>query len=285
MGKAARAASAVLIVLLFGTIPGCQWTGKSDPNRSSNVVFVLHGVDGAGPWYDSLIAGLQTGTGGDEVELVHWGGPLWILANLKLPLIHDAAEDSLADRIAQWRAIHPDGRITLVGHSAGCGVILEALAGAKPTVNVDTVLLLAPAVSEKYDLSPALAHVRGMVHVFYSSHDQLLPSTLVTGTYDSLCAPSAGRHGFVVPDTLATTLRSHLQQHAYNPAWKSLGCEGGHFSWRSQPFVEQVLSPMVTAGRLTAQPDAVLASNRKKQPAAPYVLAAPANTPRRVSPQ
>jgi pimeloyl-ACP methyl ester carboxylesterase len=266
MGLPARAAS-VFIVLLFGTILGCQTTDKADPNRSPNIVLVVHGIDGAGPWYSGLVGGFKQSVPGDEVEMVQWGGPLWLLVNLKLPIVHDAAEDDLARRIDAWRSVHPDGRITLVGHSAGCGVILESLASAGPATQVDNVLLLAPAVSQNYDLRRALSHLRGTMHVFYSEHDTMLLSTLLTGTYDSVWSNSAGLHGFLAVSSLPVPLRSRLVQHAYDPAWSSLGCGGGHFGWRSKPFVQQILVPLATAAPLIpaaelAQRPAAIPANR-----------------------
>lgn len=268
MGLCARAAYAVLIVLLFGTIQGCQVTGKADPNRSPNVVLVVHGIDGAGPWYSSLVDGLKEGIAGDEVEMVNWGGPWWLLVNLKVPLIHDAAENDLARRIVAWRRIHPEGRITLVGHSAGCGVILQSLSSASAAAQVDNVLLLAPAVGEDYDLSRALAHVRGTMHVFHSKHDAMLLSTLLTGTYDNAWSNSAGRNGFLAAGSLADSLRPRLVQHGYEAAWKSLGCGGGHFGWRSKAFVQRILAPLATAGPVL--PAVELA---QRTPVAPVKLA------------
>ncbi len=234
---------AVVVVVSLCMVCGCQLAGKSDSIRSTNVVLVLPGIDGAGPWYNSLIGGLKEG--GDDVELVSWGTPLMFFANLMFPAIHGPAERNLAERIRRERAEHPDGRIILVGHSAGCGVILQALARLETGLQVETVVLLAPAVSEKYDLAPAISHTRGTVHVFYSSHDQMLPSTCVTGTYDHVFSNSGGLNGFALTERLPAMAREHLDQHPYDPAWKKLGCEGGHFGWRSKPFVEQVLVPLV----------------------------------------
>jgi pimeloyl-ACP methyl ester carboxylesterase len=235
----------VVVLLLAGMLCGCQVTREADPRRSNNVVFVLHGIDGAGPWYNSLIGGLEEGMRGDQVEFVSWGAPLLFYPNLTFPPIHQAAERGLAARIRKWRVAHPDGRIDLVGHSAGCGVILESLAKAEANLQVDNVMLLAPAVSEKYDLAPAFGHIRGELHVFYSGRDELLPSTCVTSTYDHVFSNSGGLHGFADTQRLPAELRSRLLQHAYDPTWESLGCGGGHFGWRSKPFVEQVLAPML----------------------------------------
>lgn len=249
-----RAACAAVVVLLLSAICGCQLGGKANPQLSRNVTFVLHGLDGAGPWYSGLIGGLRHGQEGEQVELVAWGAPLSVLPNLLFTPFHKAAESHLAQRITQWREVNPGGRITLVGHSAGCGVVLGSLGRLPTSVQVDNVVLLAPAVSENYDLAPALAHTAGTMHVFYSGSDQVLPSTFLTGTYEGAPGNSAGRGGFDSARALEPELQAHLQQHPHQREWNKLGCGGGHFGWRARPFVEQVLAPLVFADTVAAYP-------------------------------
>jgi len=258
-----RAACAVLIALFLGVVCGCQFAGKADPRLSQNVTFVLNGLDGPGPWYSGLVGGLQHGDNGEQVELVAWGAPLTVLPNLFLSSLHNSAETRLARRIRAWREAHPLGRISLLGHSAGCGVVLGALPRLPQGMQVDNVLLLAPAVSENRDLAPALMHVAGTLHVFYSTWDEILPSTLLTGTYDGAPGNSAGRGGFDSARNLEPELLARLQQHAHRQEWVRLGCTGGHFGWRARPFVEEVLAPLAaanaTAVRLHLPPVAGLA--------------------------
>ncbi len=42
-------------------LAGCQTEPKAVPVRSGDAIFVLHGVDGQGPWYDPLIDALREG--------------------------------------------------------------------------------------------------------------------------------------------------------------------------------------------------------------------------------
>jgi pimeloyl-ACP methyl ester carboxylesterase len=153
--------------------------------------------------------------------------------------IHDGAEQKLAQTIMDWRRDHPTGRIDLIGHSAGAGVVLGALPRVKD-VHVHTVVLLAPSVAPTYDLNPALAHVDGMVYSFHSDRDTgfLEWRTSHFGTYDGVKVPAAGFGGFK---------GSHpkLIQHPYDPNWESLGYDGGHFSIRSAAFARQVIAPLL----------------------------------------
>jgi pimeloyl-ACP methyl ester carboxylesterase len=236
-----------LACVLAALVMGCQSSHSADPARSQNVVFVVHGVDGEGPWYDGLINGLRRGDAGREVEMVSWGGSLMILPNLRMASWHDAGEVNLAEHIRAWQKRYPGGQVSLVGHSAGCGVILETVAKMDQGPGVANVVLLAPAVSPRYDLAPALRHVNGTLHVFFDKHDELLLryGTAVAGTYDGVWGDSAGLRGFAGTDKLPAELVGRLQQHAYDRKWESLGNGGGHFGWRSERFVEAVLAPLV----------------------------------------
>jgi predicted alpha/beta hydrolase family esterase len=220
------------------------------PRSSQDVILIVHGVDGSGPWYGGLARGLGKDGPGAQVQYVEWGGPLMILPNLQWTMVHENAQKRLAKRIGEWRAEHPSGRICLVGHSAGCGVILGMLADGGP--EVDEVLLLAPAISAKYDLAPAMGQVRGRVHVFYSEHDELLLKygTGLAGTYDHVWGESAGLCGFVGADSLPDGVKSRLLQHPYDPAWKALGYDGGHFGCRDKRFAREVLAPLLAAPAL-----------------------------------
>jgi len=214
--------------------------------QSPNMIFVVPGSEGAGPWYDGLTGGLRSGVGNTRVELVPWGVPLGVLPNMRLQVIHDSAEAEVAQRILDWREEHPQARISIVGHSGGCGVILEALALLPASTRVEQVVLLAPGVSDRYDLAPALGHVSGMLHVFFSERDEVLPSTLLTGTYDNVWCDAAGVVGFTSVGRLRPGLREHVRQYAYDPRWAAVGCGGGHFGWRSEAFVEYVVAPLLT---------------------------------------
>ncbi len=74
----------------------------------------------------------------------------------------------LADLVLQCRHESPGRPVFLVGHSAGCGVVLTA-AEDLPPATVERIVLLAPAVSVEHDLRPALASSRGASTCFTAS--------------------------------------------------------------------------------------------------------------------
>jgi pimeloyl-ACP methyl ester carboxylesterase len=222
---------AIVLLLLTGCAP------KNPPG--THVLFIVPGAGGA--WgYESLARAMQKPQ--RTVQLVTWGAPppLFML-NFSSQSIHDAAERKLAGRIERWRSEHPGGRIDLMGHSAGCGVVLGAIARLE-TARVTNVVLLEPSVSPTYDLTAALAKMDGQLHVFYSDRDRLFLSwrTNTFGTYDRIRTPAAGHVGFA-----ATQPHARLVQHAYDPQWRSVGNDGGHFGTLRTKFAHQVLRPLL----------------------------------------
>src|SRR5450432_1406768 len=170
----------VAILLMLMTACGCA----SPPPNDVDIVVVVPGVSGD-------IGRLETGLTSQRrsAHVFSWGAPLPLFfLNFSDQRIHDAAEKKLARWITDWRQTHAKNyRLDLVGHSAGCGVILGALARAND-IHVDQVVLLAPSVSPNYDLNPAIKQLDGQLHVFYSDRDNLFLKwrTSHYGTYDKV---------------------------------------------------------------------------------------------------
>ncbi|HEY1629583.1 MAG TPA: hypothetical protein VGF52_06970 [Tepidisphaeraceae bacterium] len=212
---------------------GCAAT----PHDASDVIFIVPGVSGD-------VGGMKIGLsqGPRSVEAVSWGmPPVLFFMNFSTKSIHDNAEKKLAQMILQWRQTHPSAQIDLVGHSAGCGVIL----GALPRIGenrVGDVVLLAPSVSPTYDLHPALEKIAGQVDVFYSEHDTTFLKWRDShfGTYDRIKIAAAGYSGFV-----GNYPSEKLVQRPYQDRWRDLGNDGGHFGPLAERFVHDVVAPLL----------------------------------------
>lgn len=213
-----------------------------------NVVFVVPGVGGDGSGYDALRHGLRDGGVKDNILTVTWGAPLPLFfLNFQTDSIHHSAEAKLRGRIIAWQDEHPGGTVSLVGHSAGCGVVLGAIASLGNGRAVKMVVLLAPSVSPGYDLRPALEHVSGVLHAFLSDRDTVFLDwrTSTFGSYDNVKTKAAGNLGFTSAEQLPADLRAKVEQHAYEPAWEAIGNDGGHSGTLSRPFATQVLAPLL----------------------------------------
>jgi pimeloyl-ACP methyl ester carboxylesterase len=156
----------------------------------------------------------------------------------------------LALQVAAYRQANPDRRIFLIGHSAGCAVILAA-AELLPSGTVDRIVLLAPAVSDAYDLRPALLVARSGIDVFHSSRDNFILGAcmLIVGTADGATRTAAGRCGFT-PITSSPTdavLYAKLRQHPWDPAVEWTGHSGGHYGSNHAEFLSAYVLPLLVS--------------------------------------
>lgn len=245
MTRAVHACSVIVLLLILG---GC---GARKPiGAGPDVVFVVPGVAGDGLGYNGLIRALRDADPG-TVRVFAWGAPKPLFfANFSSASIHDRAEVGLAEQIDAWRCENPGARVLLVGHSAGCGVILGALPRLTTADPVNEVVLLAPSVSPGYDLAPAMQRVSGSVHVFFSERDTLFLKwrTGNFGTYDRIRTPAAGHLGFDA-SKLPADLRPRLVQHPHDPQWQRLKNNGGHFGALSEPFARERVTPLLRPSR------------------------------------
>src|SRR5262249_54829266 len=138
----------------------------------------------------------------------------------------------LAERVLAYRRHYPCLRIYLIGHSAGCAVVLAA-ADRLPPDSVDRIVLLAPSVSPAYHLRPAVAASREGLDACVSDRDRVILGLAmrIVGTADGRAGPAAGRVGFrprpATPCDAA--LFGRLRQHTWHPAVSWTGHYGGHY--------------------------------------------------------
>jgi pimeloyl-ACP methyl ester carboxylesterase len=228
----------IILLLLAGSLLlGCQ-AGSHAPD-DKDIVFVVPGV-GSPERVNGIARSVMRP--GRTVKIIPWGAPLPLFfLNFSNQQIHAAIEKKLAGEVEAWHAAHPTGTIDLIGHSAGCGVVLgatEKLADA----HVRNVVLVSPSVSKAYDLSPAIKHIDGKIHSFFSDRDSIFLRwrTSTFGSYDGQQTEAAGYKGFV-----NANLGEKLIEHPYDPAWKSLGNDGGHFSSVAEPFAKEIIRPLL----------------------------------------
>jgi len=231
----------LLLAILFTCIAGCGTTGPAD---AKDIVLLVPGVGGNLPQYGGLRDAIRKSRPDTRIETFTWGAPLPLFVlNFSAEGIHQGAEENLARKIAK---IPPNRRVSIIGHSAGCGVTLGALALLKQTPRVSNVILLAPSVSPQYDVRPALPAVIGKIHVFFSHNDDFYLSwrTSTFGTYDGIKSKAAGNLGFDL-SSLTPAETARVMQHEFNPQWESLGNDGSHYGCLSGRFAAQVLVPLL----------------------------------------
>jgi pimeloyl-ACP methyl ester carboxylesterase len=157
----------------------------------------------------------------------------------------------LAARISALRQSCPGTRIYLVGHSAGCAVVLAA-AEYVPPDSIDRIVLLAPSVCTSYDLRPALRAARCGIDTFHSDRDSVILGLgmRLVGTADHCCRVAAGEKGFVpvVACDADAALYSRLRQHPWDPVVAWSGHQGGHYGTNRTAFLQAYVLPLLRAG-------------------------------------
>lgn len=136
-----------------------------------------------------------------------------------------ATAASIAAELAAWRRANPSAPLYVVGYSGGGG--MAALTAALPDdVEIDRLVLVAPAVSPDYPLErEVLPHVREYVVSFASERDlQVGWGTRTFGTIDGKNTPSAGAIGFAVA-------HDGLLEHRWSSAEVPLGHAGNHLAY------------------------------------------------------
>lgn len=256
-GGAARVrglAQLLFLTVVAATLPACRSlppTALPDlPKTPKPVVFV---ADGAGDFracsgtlrHTAAVDGLSL-----EVVTFVWShGYLRNVADQR-DFEHTRKRGAvLADLVCWQRERFPDTPITLLGHSAGSSVVLAA-AETLPAGTVDRIVLLAPSLSEGYDLRPALMSVRDGIDVFVSEKDWIWLGILVRmlGTIDDPgAARAAGRFGFAVSpsDPAEGDLYAKLRLHRWTPEEKQLGHDGGHFGFYQPGYLRTHVFPLM----------------------------------------
>ncbi|HEY0010115.1 MAG TPA: hypothetical protein VGB55_15430 [Tepidisphaeraceae bacterium] len=236
------------IVLAAVAVLGMDLPARSEQARPV-VLIHLPGIAGELPVDRLMVRGLIDGGVSSEVEIIDWTGPrrgVLALSSIEANKLEAAA---LAKKIESLYRSEPRPRIVLTSHSGGTGIAVWALEMLPPDVQIDSLAMIASALSAGYDLSPALRHVRGRVHSFHSPYDNVLLSTgtRMLGTIDRVNTDAAGYAGFKRPAHVNEADYAKLVQHPYDAAWMQYNNAGGHIGPMMPPFAEKVIAPMLMA--------------------------------------
>jgi pimeloyl-ACP methyl ester carboxylesterase len=215
--------------------------------------YLLHlpGIGGHRNIDDYLTSGIRLGGLDASIEIYDWtcNNP-GLISLTALDRNHHEAQ-LIAEHLTQIYRAHPDQRIILSGHSGGAGVAIWSLEDLPQDVHVDTLVMLASALSPQYDLTKALSHVSGKAYVFVSPLDPILGlGTRNFGTIDRVYTDAAGRVGFTMPKTADAQQYAKLVSIPYNPAWMRWGNSGDHIGEMMRPFAQNCICPLLLSGTL-----------------------------------
>jgi hypothetical protein len=264
-----------------GAIASSSTTAPATQRAASHDdTFHIHlpGIGGYRGVDRALLRGLRDGGFDASLKPYDWTGEDAGLAALVATQRHRAESTQIARMIVDHAARRPGGRITVTAHSAGTGIITWALEQLPSTVQVDTVVFIAPALSPQYDLSRALARVRDKIYVLYSPYDAAVlgMGTKMLGTVDGVKAEASGKLGFTMPPTADKAQYDKLVQIPYQSQWIKLGNIGDHIGGMSRPFVKAIVAPLLARGELPAVAPAEAADS--SNPAEPLSVPPPLPT-------
>jgi pimeloyl-ACP methyl ester carboxylesterase len=183
-------------------------------------------------------------------ESVDWTGHAWPITVLQAYKANHIQAQKIAERLITMRRANPDAKIVLSAESGGTGVAVWALEDLPDDVKIDSVILLSPALSPGYDLSLALRHISGSMHVFISERDKLILGwgTETYGTIDGKNTQAAGRFGFVAPKSADPAQYAKVIQVPYRSSWWRYLNFGGHAESMSPSFGKNVIAPLIADG-------------------------------------
>jgi hypothetical protein len=183
---------------------------------------------------------------GYQGRFVYWRWHSTWRAMLALPVIMDSGllereSRRLAEHIVGERQRRPEAPIFLIGCSCGCHVALRALEYLPEGAAVESVGLLAAAVSPQRDLGPALSHIRGRLVSAWSPLDFLIlgAGTTLFGTGDRRHTPSAGMIGLRHP----SAKDPRVIQIRWRPSMIAHGWLGDHFTAGASGLVANYVAP------------------------------------------
>jgi pimeloyl-ACP methyl ester carboxylesterase len=215
----------------------------------SPTTWMLHLPGIAGVRYpdEQMMLGLRDAGFAGALDSYDWTCANPGLGSLLAYKRNQAEAQKVADLIVERAKKQPGLRIIITGHSGGTGIAVWALEKLPADVKIDELILLASALSPGYDLSPALAHVRGKCYSFCSENDIVVlgTGTKMLGTIDGVKTAAAGQCGFCFPATGDAKQYDKLVQKAYDKSWMQYHNFGDHMGCMLRVFSQKVIAPLV----------------------------------------
>ena len=215
---------------------------------AKGVIFTIDGVGGFNIATSAMTLAFRLAGLPHKIEQLYWshGFGRWLIDLQDKERIEEKAVE-LAERI---KARCQSGmEVYIVAKSAGCAIALKALS-LVPADSVQRVVLLAPAVSPDYTLTPALRAVKQKLFAFWSPNDAFILGlgTTLFGTADGVYRKSAGMVGFETPtgvDSETITSYKKLQQIRWQPSMLMALNFGDHQGSVMVPFLHSHVVPLL----------------------------------------
>lgn len=207
----------------------------------------LPGIAGEQHLDRRFVGGIRDGGYTGAIEIFDWPGDDPGMRALVARRRNEGQADILAARIRDLLTNDPTLKLRVVGHSGGAGIATWALERLPDELKIESLVFVAPALSQRYDLSKALRHVRGKAYAFTSENDVLVlgAGTMLFGTIDGVKEQAAGMRGFTRPPGADDAAYAKLVQVPYDAGWMGWDNIGDHIGPMSRTFAEHVISAVL----------------------------------------
>ncbi len=230
-------------------VAGCGITPVHHPAAQLDPKpYLLHlpGITGGFWMHDQYCRALNAGGFDAETGIYDWTGSRFPISALQQRECNLQEAEKVAAILTKKYRAAPHRPLYLSAESGGAGIAVWALERLPDDVHVDGVVLVSPAVSSGYDLTPALHHVRRKMLVFPSKGDGLVLGfgTLLFGTMDRKHDKSAGLDGFDRSASSDAEQYAKLEQFPYRGKMLFDYGNGGGHAWAMYPrFASSWLAP------------------------------------------
>ena len=258
-----RRATLLSALALAIFVAGCASTPvglpKPLPDREARMKYgYLYYLDGAGGgtaknnWAAGVREGLLAAGYRGAGEMFSWEEGRGLLVDQDASVKYKRGKaDLMAKELVRQKKAFPNAPVNILGFSAGTAEAIFALEALPENVQVEHVVLLGSALSENYDLTKALKHVRGHLYIYTSTHDLMLGVLMpFSGTADrKFDDPGAGIKGFVLPRGATAATRKLYADKIITIHWtKALekdGDYGHHFDNIKMKFIRDQVAPLL----------------------------------------
>lgn len=212
------------------------------------LTYLIPGFQGDAAAMYLPLAGLRAGGLETAVRVVSFGRPFGTMGNLTDYDGNRKIARELAREVVAFRREHPAAPIDLVGYSGGGAIALWMAEALPADVRLRHVILIQPAISRGYDLTPALRRVDGVMYHFYSPGDWLVlgMATRLFGTMDRKREDSAGKDGFDLSAAVRDAgLRDKLREIPWRPFMITYAHFGDHTGLLLSPWNKRFVAPLL----------------------------------------
>lgn len=225
--------------------------GLDDEQRQKHgLIVILPGIEGCSSINDSIARGLVAARVPHAIRIPDWRRfHVWNPLHLAMKTHNRKQAGVVADVVVDYQRNFPGQPVHLIGHSAGAGMALFTLDALPESCRVESVILLAAAVSREFDAQALAQKTERGLWNFFSPLD--LPTvglgTMIFGTMDRRHACSAGALGFRCSTNSEPKdqVSPKLFQVPYRKSMVREWNFGGHFGATNAAFVRRHLAPLL----------------------------------------